>query len=352
MRDMWKQLRARMGDAGPVLVALLVCLGSWLMLAAPRLERAAEAAPDGMRRTVSLAVLEPIAWVSRSLGISRVTETFESAVGRDPDEDPGGEIDIDDELAQIDLPEIPPERPQPPRPSPTAPAAGQKDASDDPLRTPTSRYKLRVAVVGDSLADGVGDAIARNLDRSLVHVLSLGKIATGLARADYFDWVDAVRKVEARYSPDVLVVMVGSNDKQSVVFPGGRTVISGDDAWGSAYKERIDDLLAAARSKTHVAWIGLPPVRDRGKSELFEDYNDMYADVVKERRNSLYLDIWERFAGNDGRYRPYGPGPDGSTTLLREGDGSHFTAAGYDLIVEDLVAALRSRWDLTGKVAD
>jgi hypothetical protein len=345
---------------GRVLLVLLTCLGLWALLAAPRMLRAAEASPEGLRRTVSLWTLRPAAWLSETTGLSAASGALEEALGHDPNEPPGGELDIDAELEAAGLPRLPADQP-PPEPSnrdrrdtgePQQRAAGNERPRNDPLRKPSTRYRLRIAVIGDSLANGVGDAVERATRSSLVHVLNLGRNATGLARADYFDWVDGMRKVSRRYTPDVVVVMLGSNDKQSVVFPGGRAVVSGDPDWGGSYRDRIDGFLAAAGSKTHVVWVGLPPVKDAGKSRIFRSFNDLYADSVENRRNSEYVGLWKAFSDTDGKYRPFGPGPHGDKVLLRAVDGAHFTIPGYDLIAQKITDLLRSEWRLDPRTLD
>lgn len=344
------------------LIVMLTCLSLWLLLAAPRLKTAAEASPTGARRAVSLAILRPLAWFSENSGLSTATGALESAVGRDPDAAPGGVLDIDAALDELDLPEVPPEEAlaetpsAAPEPGPDTPDGKREEEPREPadiaLREPSERYKLRVAVIGDSFAQGIGNAIERATRNSYVHVLNLGRIATGLARADYFDWVAAMDKIQRRYQPDVVLVMLGGNDKQSIIFPGGRVVGSGDPDWGSAYRQRIAALLGEMGSKTHAVWVGLPPVKDKGKSDLFEDYNNMYRSTVEARRNSGYIDIWDGFAGEDGRYKPYGRGPNGDVVLLREQDGSHFTAAGYDLIVQRVITLMTGEWDLPRKILE
>ncbi len=327
-------------------IAMSVCLALWVTLSAPRLLRNAKASAEGTRRTLAVALLEPFAGFSEASGLAVATEALEGAVGKRADELPGGDLDLEIELAGEDLPPIPDEAFPPAPPRLRRPTKQNDRNKDDPLRAPSRKVRLRIAIIGDSIADGVGDAVSRGTDGDFIHVLSLGRIATGLARADYFDWVAGMTKVESRYTPDVVVILLGGNDKQSVVFPGGRAVISGDKDWGAAYKERIGDLLDATRARTHVIWVGLPPVRDRGKSRLFRVYNSMYRDIIDERRNSVYLDIWELFDDADGDYRPYGRGPNGKITLLRARDGADMTAAGYDMIFNALARILTDEWKL------
>lgn len=331
--------------AAKMWISMLVCLALWLLLAGPRLHRAASASPEGARRTAALTVLEPIRWLSESTGASDLAAAVEGFTGKDPGDQPGGELRIAEILEDEGF-EVPPAYEELPFPNVHRQRPKKSEQRPDPaaLRQPSPSRRLRIAVIGDSLADGVGDAIERKLTTRLTHVLTLGRIATGLSRSDYFDWVAATRKVSERYRPDVIVVMVGGNDKQSVVFPGGRIVMSGDPGWGAAYRQRVSQLIEEAKP-SNVIWVGLPPVRDRGESRLFVDYNRIYGSEVDNYRKGAFLDIWDTFADKDGRYRAYGRGPGGDPQLLRAGDGEHFTAAGYDLIAIEAVEVMRD-WGL------
>ena len=78
--------------AGRVFIVMLVCLFGWTLLFAPTMKRAAEASPDGARRTAAIAVLTPFVAISNALRITDLTDGVEQALGRDPDEAPGGGI--------------------------------------------------------------------------------------------------------------------------------------------------------------------------------------------------------------------------------------------------------------------
>ncbi|MCD6022815.1 MAG: hypothetical protein K0R20_2525, partial [Actinomycetia bacterium] len=73
----------RLMPAGRVLVVLLVALLTWTLLYAPALKRAAEASPIGTRRTLSLAILRPLAAVSDWIGLDQLADTIERAVGHE-----------------------------------------------------------------------------------------------------------------------------------------------------------------------------------------------------------------------------------------------------------------------------
>ena len=190
--------------AGRVLVVMLVCLLLWGFLFAPTMERAADASPDGTRRSVALAILRPFVAINDALQITKLTDAVEQALGRDPNEAPGGGIVV------------------PPEPLPSQPGddGDHGDGGDvhikGPIRKPTGTNKLRVVVVGDSLASGFGVYLERVMKPSLVRVSRQGRISTGLARPDYFDWPVALSEIVDNFRPDLIVVMLGENDNQAL----------------------------------------------------------------------------------------------------------------------------------------
>src|SRR5215216_2874264 len=183
-------------SARDVFVTIVVCLCSWALLAAPLLQRSAEARPVGTRRSAALALLRPLVAISDGLLLSGVTSSLERALGHDPGDAPGGELI----LPAFDLPPDETE-PKATRSAPTdaadpsetsepttRDAQAEAPAAAAALRAPTPSNKLRVAVIGDSLSQGLGPAIERWMNPSVVRVLSLGRPSTGLSREDYFNW--------------------------------------------------------------------------------------------------------------------------------------------------------------------
>ncbi|MGZ8613854.1 MAG: hypothetical protein ACXWX4_04130, partial [Actinomycetota bacterium] len=132
--------------AGRVLMVVLVALLVWGALYAPSLKRASEAQPLGARRTVSLWVLRPVAAISDFVQLTSLTDGAIRALGRDPNEAPGGALDVPE---PEDLPTLDPDVSVSPKPD-------EPVVKDTKIRRPTPTNELRVAVVGDSLAAGLG----------------------------------------------------------------------------------------------------------------------------------------------------------------------------------------------------
>ena len=76
-----------------------------------------------------------------------------------------------------------------------------------------------------------------------------------------------------------------------------------------------------------VFWVGLPPQRDARQSAAAVYLNEMYR-TRAERAGIVYVDIWDGFVDEAGRYVLQGPDFEGQIRRLRSGDGIYFTRAG------------------------
>jgi uncharacterized protein len=100
------------------------------------------------------------------------------------------------------------------------------------------------------------------------------------------------------------------------------------DKWGELYSKRIDETIAALKSKgATVVWVGLPPVRGSKTSSDIAYLNDLFHSRA-DKAGVIYVDVWDGFVDESGRYTQYGPDVEGQTRRLRTGDGVYFTQAG------------------------
>jgi uncharacterized protein len=355
---------------------MLVCLGLWAVLFGPALLRNAESGPLGARRTAALAVLRPVTAISDSLSVSRATEGAMRALGLDADAPPGGEL----ELPELRLPPLPPLPTLDPEPAPapstsppevadvvepstpaTSPGGVRRDdatpaTEPEPepeiatIRTPSQHNKLRVAVVGDSLSQGLGPQVAEWFDPEVTRVLSLGRQSTGLARPDYFNWHSAMRRIVTEFRPDLVFVLLGSNDDQALVTPDGDPVFMGSTDWVQGYRERAATFLREATSSgTRVVWVGIPVVSERQRWEFYRRLNDIYSDTASADPLATYVDAWNLFESRDGGYTAYLRNERGILQEMRAGDGYHFTPDGYGYLAR---VAIRASGDAFGLPRD
>ena len=78
-----------------------------------------------------------------------------------------------------------------------------------------------------------------------------------------------------------------------------------------------------------VIWVGLPAQRGPKATSDASYLNELYR-ARAERAGIVFVDVWDGFVDEQGRYAPQGPGLQkmGQTCSLRSGDGVYFTKAG------------------------
>ena len=100
------------------------------------------------------------------------------------------------------------------------------------------------------------------------------------------------------------------------------------DRWAQVYARRIDKTVAALKSKgVPVFWVGLPSIRGTKSTADAVYLNDLYR-ARAERAGAIYVDVWDGFVDEAGKYVSNGPDYEGQLRRLRSGDGVYFTKAG------------------------
>src|SRR5215472_8708171 len=102
----------------------------------------------------------------------------------------------------------------------------------------------------------------------------------------------------------------------------------GDDRWIELYNKKIEEMIGVLKSKgVPVVWVGLPAVHGpKGTSDtLFLD--SLYRDAT-DKAGITYVDVWDGFVDEAGRFLQKGPDFEGQIRQLRTYDGVYFTKAG------------------------
>ncbi len=119
----------------------------------------------------------------------------------------------------------------------------------------------------------------------------------------------------------------GPSERESAV-AGSVTYEFRSDKWSELYTKRIDETIAALKAKNvPVFWVGLPPVRGPKMSADLSFLNDLYRSRA-EKAGITYIDTWDGFVDEAGRFVMQGPDFEGQIRRLRSPDGIHFTQAG------------------------
>jgi uncharacterized protein len=258
------------------------------------------------------------------------------------------------------------EKEQPPDYSHAPPAAPRKDAT------------VKIVVMGDANADwlayGLEDAFS---EKPEIGIVRKHRTDSGLIRYDQrrdSEWPQVAREIIAAEKPQLVVMMIGNNDRQTVrektpspaptnPQPATKPDEAGpaplpdlerqpveqphprlspvqarqaanaswefqSEKWELAYTNRIDATIAALKSAgVPVLWVGLPSQRDTNASADSAYLNEFYRSQA-EKAGIVYVDIWDGFVDEDGNFSPQGPDYLGQTRRLRTGDGVYFTKFG------------------------
>ena len=247
-----------------------------------------------------------------------------------------------------------------------------------------------IVVVGDANADwlayGLEDAFSENPE---IGIVRKHRTDSGLIRYDQrrdIEWPQVAREIIAAEKPKFIVMMIGNNDRQTIrekvpppakpgaaktnaqpAAPSPAATPAGPPAppdpeqqgpeqpaaeehpnmtpeqarraaygpwefhtekWELAYIKRIDATIAALKSAgVPVIWVGLPSQRGPKSSGDSAYLNEIYRSRA-EKAGIVYVDIWDGFVDEAGRYSPQGPDYEGQIRRLRTGDGVYFTKYG------------------------
>jgi lysophospholipase L1-like esterase len=124
-------------------------------------------------------------------------------------------------------------------------------------------------------------------------------------------------------------------DQPSIIAPetprgksANGTIEFRSDKWAEIYSKRIDETIAALKSKgVPVFWVGLPSIRGPKSTADAVYLNDLYR-ARAEKAGAIYIDVWEGFVDEGGKFTNFGPDYEGQMRRLRSSDGVFFTKNG------------------------
>ena len=100
-------------------------------------------------------------------------------------------------------------------------------------------------------------------------------------------------------------------------------------------------MIAALKSKgVPVLWVGLPAIRGTKSTSDMLYLDELYR-ARAEKAGIVYVDIWDGFVDDQGRYAQQGPDFQGQTRRLRTYDGVNFTKSGAEKLAHYVEHELR-----------
>jgi hypothetical protein len=239
-----------------------------------------------------------------------------------------------------------------------------------------------ILVMGDSMADWLAYGLERAFsDSPKVGVVRKYKRHSGLIhykRRSDLDWWHQARDILSKQKANYVVMMLGLNDRKNIrerdiakeaekqqaekeaaakkkeetndeknaaknkkqdavkkkgkeaakPKPSNRIIKFRSARWAAVYAKRIDKTIAALQSKgVPVFWVGLPSIRGRKSNANAVYLNDLFR-ARAEYAGIVYIDVWNGFVDDAGKYSSYGPDYEGQIRRLRASDGVFFTKHG------------------------
>lgn len=101
-----------------------------------------------------------------------------------------------------------------------------------------------------------------------------------------------------------------------------------DDRWVELYSKKIEELIGVLKTKgVPVLWVGLPAIRGpKGTADML--FLDSLYREGSNKAGITYVDVWDGFVDEAGRFLQKGPDFEGQIRQLRTGDGVYFTKPG------------------------
>ncbi|RLQ88461.1 SGNH/GDSL hydrolase family protein [Notoacmeibacter ruber] len=185
-----------------------------------------------------------------------------------------------------------------------------------------------VLVVGDFMAGNLADGLTeRFADKENIRIAESDNGSSGLVRDDYFDWPARLPGLVEEKDPDVLIVMIGANDRQAMGVNGRAQPVRSSE-WNDEYRRRVGEIAkVAGEAEIPLIWVGQPSYKFSSMNTDMLAFNEIYRTVVEEQKGH-FVDVWEGFVDSEGNFVFTGPDVKGQMARLRNSDGINMTSAG------------------------
>lgn len=192
-------------------------------------------------------------------------------------------------------------------------------------KTPDARVVL---VIGDFMANGLAEGLETAFaDNANVRIVERANGSSGFVRDDVYNWPEQVKSLVETEKPSVVVVMLGSNDRQQMRVNDVREQPRSEN-WTKEYERRTEALgKALAATKVPYLWVGMPAFKMPKMTSDMLAFNDIYHSAA-EKNGGEFVDVWDGFVDENGAFVSTGPDINGQAVRLRSDDGINVSKAG------------------------
>ncbi len=188
--------------------------------------------------------------------------------------------------------------------------------------------KYTIYVAGASLANGLAKGLATSFvkDRN-TEVKSQIRYESGIARLGKFQWEKELLSLVKQPDIDILVIMLGLNERSSIRVKKNQFKID-TATWQKIIGDRVAKIITKLKKKNiAVYWVGLPIMRSPKLNKSVQTLNKIFR--KRAFINGIkYIDTWNGFADQFGRYSAFGPDLNGKIRRLRQDNGTNLSTRG------------------------
>ncbi len=200
----------------------------------------------------------------------------------------------------------------------------------------------RILVIGDAMAGGLGAGMARvAADDSDIQIVNRFNESSAISRPDIYDWAAAIPKIMQDKNFDIVVMLIGLNDRQDIRTVTGPVTFNTPE-WIAAYQANTDAIIAAlAAQKVKVFWLGAPPMKDAAYDADMKLITGLQKDRVV-LKGATFVETRSGLSNPDGSYMEFGPDNTGQVKKLRERDGVTFLKQGNNKFGQIVLTAINA----------
>jgi hypothetical protein len=358
MVDVSQEQPKKLGTpAGKVLAWGLLGLLLASLLNSKILLKEAQSKPLGTDRTLSIALWTPIEKVAGSLGLTRPQELIDGLLDGEKTDQP---LDEDFESLAIEESIVYSKWPNTEKVDSNISSSEQiavfdaaDNLSEDPEVSfgPSPSSPLKLWILGDSMVQFFGKTLVGYAESSdVIEAESESVLSSGLVRPDFYDWPTRVTEIMLDEDPDVVVMMFGGNDGQSMFVPPAAWYETFSNEWIEEYSQRVGQImdLVAKGSNRIVMWVAQPPMKSEAFDDKMKRLNLIYEKEALKREQVYFVKISKLFSDQNGEYSKYLTSDDGLTVDARLSDGVHLSAFGGQRLSRYLMNELEEIVDLSG----
>jgi hypothetical protein len=216
---------------------------------------------------------------------------------------------------------------------------------------PVPKQLRSLLVVGDSLSISLGEQLERHFSKysDRVAFQRLGKVSSGLARPEFFDWEQNLEDLMSRRQTGIVVVMIGTNDNKPLN-SDNHSIAFGTASWRREYTARLQRLYQICRQSNpgvRVFWIGAPVMSDPLLNREVRIINRTIASWCRGKPGCEYVSTWSTLADKEGKFAQYLQDEQtGEPIMIRTKDGVHLTSHGSQLLARVTIDAILKHYPL------